>query len=103
MIMASRETADERSTCREMIECDGTRKKRRDKRSEHLIERLKRGRVLRIFGGGGRYRPWMRGRMRGGTLKGCQSDFKCVLFPPLLVYVVGSFGSESFRGFWREQ
>lgn len=63
-------------SCRKM-ECDVTRKSGRDKRSEHLIERLG-------WGGGGS-RPWMRGWMRGGTLKECQSDFQRVLFPPLLV------------------
>lgn len=30
-------------------------------------------------------RPWVRGWMRGGTLKECQSDFRHILFPPLLV------------------
>lgn len=70
-------------SCRK-IECDGTRKSGRDKRSEHLIERLKEG-ESRGYGGGGGCRTWMRGWMRGGTLKECQSDFQCVLFPPLLV------------------
>lgn len=36
----------------------------------------------------------MRGSPRGGTLKECQSDFRRVHFPPLLV----TFGGKSLRG-----
>lgn len=40
--------------------------------------------MQRVHQGGGS-RPWMRGWMRGVTLKECQSDSQRVLFPPLLV------------------
>lgn len=58
------------------IECDGTRKSGRDKGGEHLIERPKEGECSGAAEAGrGVCRPWMRGWIRGVTLKEYQSDF----------------------------
>lgn len=52
--MAARESGRGQSVSRRKIECDGTRKSGRDKRSEHLIERQKKGdRVQRVYREGG--------------------------------------------------
>lgn len=49
-IMAAGENGRGQSVSRRKIECDGTRKSGRDKRSEHLIERQKKGRQGRAEG-----------------------------------------------------
>lgn len=41
----------------------------------------------------------MRGWMRGGTLKECQSDFRRVLFPPLLVTLWVALAARALGGF----